>query len=296
LGLAIIGRAYRNEISPRQGFYRLRELNQAELQIFFDPDTIDEHPDFDTVKDQIMRIYPVGERAQGVKEVPLKEVDVPRFYGYYMAKVQDFYLKVLKIPPELFRFRELSEEERAFYNKIHWDMEILTESLGGFKEAGGIHYRTDHDLSGHQKGSKKKMEINVQGKKFVPHVLELSFGVDRNVLMLMDVAYTEEEERVVLKFPQTVAPYKVAVFPLVKKEGLERIAYEIYEELKKDFSTFFDEKGSIGKRYRRQDEIGTPFCVTVDYDTKEDNTVTVRKRDTMEQVRIHRENLLDTLG
>jgi glycyl-tRNA synthetase len=295
LGLAIIGRAYRNEISPRQGFYRLRELNQAELQIFFDPDTIGDHPDFDTVKDQIMRIYPVEERAQGVREVPLKDVEVPRFYGYYMAKVQDFYLKVLKIPPELFRFRELSEEERAFYNKIHWDMEIFTESLGGFKEAGGIHYRTDHDLSGHQRGSKKKMEINVQGKKFVPHVLELSFGVDRNVLMLMDVAYTEEEERVVLKFPQAVAPYTVAVFPLVKKEGLEYIAYEIYEELKKDVSAFFDEKGSIGKRYRRQDEIGTPFCVTVDYDTKEDNTVTVRNRDTMEQVRVHRENLLDTI-
>ena len=175
-------------------------------------------------------------------------------------------------------------------------MEILTESLGGFKEAGGIHYRTDHDLSGHQKGSKKNMEINVQGKKFVPHVLELSFGVDRNLLMLLDVAYTEEEERVVLKFPQTVAPYTVAVFPLVKKEGLEHIAYEIYEELKKDVSAFFDEKGSIGKRYRRQDEIGTPFCVTVDYDTKEDNTVTVRNRDTMEQVRVRREDLLDTIG
>jgi len=208
LGLAIIGRAYRNEISPRQGFYRLRELNQAELQIFFDPDNLDEHPCYDSVQDQVMRVYSVSDRDNGndeIQEIPLKEVDVPKFYGYYMARVQDFYLNLLKVPRSLFRFRELSEEERAFYNKIHWDMEIYTESLGGFKEAGGIHYRTDHDLSGHQKGSGKKMDVSIQGKKFVPHVLELSFGVDRNLLMLMDLAYTEEEERIVLKFPDVVA-------------------------------------------------------------------------------------------
>ncbi len=296
MGLAIVGRAYRNEISPRQGFYRLRELNQAELQIFFDPDNLDEHPFYNTVKDQVMRVYSVKDREKEViREIPLEEVDVPKFYGYYMAKVQEFYLDVLQVPPDFFRFRELSEEEKAFYNKIHWDMEIFTESLGGFKEAGGIHYRTDHDLSGHQKGSKKNMEINVQGKKFIPHVLELSFGVDRNLLMLMDLAYTEEEERTVLKFPPVVAPYTVAVFPLVKKGGLVEVSYEIYQELKKVADVFYDEKGSIGKRYRRQDEIGTPFCVTVDYDTLEDGTVTVRDRDTMEQKRVLREELADTI-
>ena len=298
LGLAIIGRAYRNEISPRQGFYRLRELNQAELQIFFDPDNLDEHPCYDSVQDQVMRVYSVSDRDHGndeIREIPLKEVDVPRFYGYYMARVQDFYLNVLKVPRSLFRFRELSEEERAFYNKIHWDMEIYTESLGGFKEAGGIHYRTDHDLSGHQKGSGKKMDVSIQGKKFVPHVLELSFGVDRNLLMLMDLAYTEEEERIVLKFPDVVAPYTVAVFPLVSKDGLVELSYKIYLDLKKEFDVFFDEKGSIGKRYRRQDEIGTPYCVTVDYDTLEDQTVTVRDRDTMEQTRVDQDKLADTL-
>lgn len=298
LGLAIIGRAYRNEISPRQGFYRLRELNQAELQIFFDPDNLDEHPCYDSVQDQVMRVYSVSDRDHGndeIREIPLKEVDVPRFYGYYMARVQDFYLNVLKVPRSLFRFRELSEEERAFYNKIHWDMEIYTESLGGFKEAGGIHYRTDHDLSGHQKGSGKKMDVSIQGKKFVPHVLELSFGVDRNLLMLMDLAYTEEEERIVLKFPDVVAPYTVAVFPLVSKDGLVELSYKIYLDLKKEFDVFFDEKGSIGKRYRRQDEIGTPYCVTVDYDTLEDRTVTVRDRDTMEQTRVDQDKLADTL-
>ncbi len=295
MGLAIIGRVYRNEISPRQGFYRLRELSQAELQIFFDPDTLDEHPCYDSVKDQIMRIYAVGDRDKEVREIPLEQVEAPRFYQYYMAKVQDFYVKVLKVPPHLFRFRELSEEERAFYNKIHWDMEIFTESLGGFKEAGGIHYRTDHDLSGHQKASGEKMEINVEGKKFVPHVLELSFGVDRNVLMLMDLAYTEEPERVVLKLPSVVAPYTVAVFPLVSKDGLVELSYDIYLNLKKDFDVFFDEKGSIGKRYRRQDEIGTPFCVTVDYQTLEDGTVTVRERDSMEQTRFQKEKVADTL-
>jgi glycyl-tRNA synthetase len=296
MGLAILGRAYRNEISPRQGFYRLRELNQAELQIFFDPDTLDEHPCYEAVNDQMMRIYTVKDREEGeIREIPLNKVDVPKFYGYHMAKVQDFYLKVLKVPREKFRFRELSEEERAFYNRIHWDMEISTDVLGGFKEAGGIHYRGHHDLSGHEKGSKKKMEVNIQGKKFVPHVLELSFGIDRNLLMLLDLAYTEEEERVVLKFPSVVAPYTVAVFPLVSKGGLPELAYEIYLELRKECDAFFDEKGSIGKRYRRQDEIGTPFCVTVDYDSLEDGTVTLRDRDTMDQVRVHRGDVVSAV-
>ncbi|MBU7031774.1 MAG: glycine--tRNA ligase [Theionarchaea archaeon] len=296
MGLAIIGRAYRNEISPRQGFYRLRELNQAELQIFFDPDSLDAHPDFSTVENQKLRILSIEDREKGEpREVPLKAMDVPKFYGYYMAKVQEFYLKVLKVPEHLFRFRELSEEERAFYNKIHWDMEIYTESLGGFKEAGGIHYRTDHDLSGHEKSSGTKMEVTVQGRKFIPHVLELSFGVDRNLLMLMDVAYTQEEERVVLKLPPVVAPYTVAVFPLVSKDGLVEISKEIFNDLKDTFNVFFDEKGSIGKRYRRQDEIGTPYCVTIDYDTLEDSTVTLRDRDTMDQERVHRDSLSSIL-
>ena len=296
MGLAIIGRAYRNEISPRQGFYRLRELNQAELQIFFDPDSLDAHPDFSTVENQKLRILSIEDREKNEsREVPLKAMDIPKFYGYYMAKVQEFYLKVLKVPEQLFRFRELSEEERAFYNKIHWDMEIYTESLGGFKEAGGIHYRTDHDLSGHEKSSGMKMEVTVQGRKFIPHVLELSFGVDRNLLMLLDVAYTQEEERVVLKLPPVVAPYTVAVFPLVSKDGLVEISKEIFNDLKDTFNVFFDEKGSIGKRYRRQDEIGTPFCVTIDYDTLEDSTVTLRDRDTMDQERIHRDSLSSTL-
>jgi glycyl-tRNA synthetase len=201
----------------------------------------------------------------------------------------------LKVPRSLFRFRELSEDERAFYNKIHWDMEIYTESLGGFKEAGGIHYRTDHDLSGHQKSSGTKMEITIQGKKFIPHVLELSFGVDRNLLMLMDVAYTQEKERIVLKLPPVVAPYIVAVFPLVSKDGLVEASKKIFNDLKDTFNVFFDEKGSIGKRYRRQDEIGTPFCVTIDYDTLEDSTVTLRDRDTMDQERVHADSLSRTL-
>jgi glycyl-tRNA synthetase len=292
MGLAIIGRAYRNEISPRQGFYRLRELNQAELQIFFDPDSLDTHPDFSTVENQKIRIFSIEDREKDEpREVPLKEVEVPKFYGYYMAQVQEFYLKVLKVPRSLFRFRELSEDERAFYNKIHWDMEIYTESLGGFKEAGGIHYRTDHDLSGHQKSSGTKMEITIQGKKFIPHVLELSFGVDRNLLMLMDVAYIQEKERIVLKLPPVVAPYIVAVFPLVSKDGLVEVSKKIFNDLKDTFNVFFDEKGSIGKRYRRQDEIGTPFCVTIDYDTLEDSTVTLRDRDTMDQERVHADSL-----
>ncbi len=295
LGLAMIGKAFRNEISPRQGFYRLRELHQAELQIFFDPANINEHEDFESVENKKLRMYSIEDRGKEIRKVKCGDLDLPKFYLYYMVKIQDFYLETLGLPRKMFRFRELDEKERAFYNKLHWDFELNLESLGGFKEMGGIHYRTDHDLSGHQKVSKENLMVNINGKKFIPHVLELSFGVDRNFWALLDLGY-EKEERTILKLPKNVAPYYCAVFPLMKKEELAKKAKEVYNLLLNEFSVMYDDTGSIGKRYRRQDEIGTPFCITIDYDTLEDDTVTLRERDSMEQERAKIEKLGELLN
>lgn len=296
MGLAIIGRAYRNEISPRQGFYRLREFNQAELQIFFDPDRLDEHSEFENIKDVSLRMFPLQNRASGeVDEVKASELHknygIPKFYVYHLVKIQEFYLDKMKFPRELFRFRELSEDERAFYNKIHWDVELYTESLNGYKEMGGLHYRTDYDLTGHQNASGEKLEVNIEGKKMMPHVLELSFGVDRNFWTLLDVFYTDEGDRKLISLPKEVAPFRAGIFPLQKKEELENIAKNIYENLSKWYDLFYDDSGSIGRRYRRQDEIGTPFGITVDFQTLEDNTVTIRERDSMEQKRVKIEEI-----
>ena len=297
LGLAIVGKAYRNEISPRNVLIRQREFTQAELQIFFDPDTIAEHPRFHEVENYHIRVFPAGNRESGkIEEMPAKEVvhklGMPKFYVYHMAKIQQFYLDKLKLPKEIFRFRQLTDEEKAFYNKYHWDIELDLESLGGFKEVAGLHYRTDHDLLGHQKVSGESQEVNIDGKKFIPHVLELSFGVDRNIYALFELSITEEnvegkEPRDVLKFPRLVSPQDAGIFPLVNKDGLPEKAREIQALLKEHgFMVFYDGSGSVGRRYRRIDEIGVAAGITIDYDSLEHNDVTLRDRDSMAQVRV----------
>ncbi|MFH0830161.1 MAG: glycine--tRNA ligase [Candidatus Aenigmatarchaeota archaeon] len=285
LGLAIVGRAYRNEISPRQLTSRQREFTQAELQIFFDPEKISDHPDWNSVKDYRLLAMHVG---GSVKELACEQLlkDVPKFYVYHMAMVQKFFLDVLKVPREKFRFRQLSDEEKAFYNKYHWDMEMDCSALGGFREVGGVHYRTDHDLAGHQKVSGKNQEVFFDGKRFIPHVLELSFGVDRIILCLLDVHNAKEGDRTFITLPHSISPFSVAVFPLLNKDGLPEKAMEVYRLLKKSVDCFYDDSGSIGKRYYRQDEIGTFACVTIDHDTLKDGSVTVRDRDTTKQVRV----------
>ncbi|MBI4017642.1 MAG: glycine--tRNA ligase [Candidatus Aenigmarchaeota archaeon] len=288
LGLALVGRAFRNEISPRQGVYRMREFTQAELQIFFDPSALDAHEDWDSVKIYRLRLLFAKDRKKTV-ELTCSDANqkhgIPKFYLYHMARVQQFYLDVLGVAPERFRFYELSDEERAFYNKFHWDVEIDVASFGGFAEVGGIHYRTDHDLSGHARVSKKPQEVFYNERRFTPHVLELSFGVDRNVYALLELSY-KEGERTVLALPHTIAPYDAAVFPLVNKEGMDTEALRVHNALSKKFRIFYDDGGSIGRRYARQDEIGTPFCITVDGQTMKDRTVTIRNRDTGKQERV----------
>jgi glycyl-tRNA synthetase len=299
MGLAIVGRAFRNEISPRQLTTRMREFNQAELQIFFDSEKVNEHERWDEAKDYKLIVLPVSERDKKSKiEMTCEELSkrIPKFYVYYMTKVQKFFLDVLKIPKDKFRFRELSDEEKAFYNKIHWDMEMDLESLGGFKEIGGVHYRADHDLLGHQKISKQSQEVFFENKKFVPHVLELSFGVDRMLYSFLDLFYSKEKDKVVLRFPAFITPITVSVFPLVNKDGLDKKAKEVYDELKTCLHAFYDDSGSIGRMYARADEAGIPFCITIDYDTMKDDTITLRERDTTKQIRVKIEDIQSVIS
>jgi glycyl-tRNA synthetase len=292
LGLGVVGKAFRNEISPRNVLIRQREFTQAELQIFFDPETIKEHPRFKEVSNYKLRLYPSRNRRSGkIVEIScsdaVKRLRLPRFYVYHMARVQQFYLDLLRLPRKRFRFKQLTDDEKAFYNRYHWDIELDLESLGGFSEMAGIHYRTDHDLKGHQKVSGENMEINVDGKRFIPHVLELSFGVDRNVYALFELAIKEEKDRIVMLFPRRVSPFDAGIFPLVNKDGLPEKTKEVESLLKEaGFSVFFDSGGSIGRRYRRIDEVGIAAGITIDHQSLKDDDVTLRDRDTMKQIRV----------
>jgi len=292
LGLAVIGRAYRNEISPRHFVLRQREFTQAELQIFFNPNLVNEHDNFSDIADYELRVFSSNKRQELAQMIKAKDMNLPKFYTYHMAKVQQFYLNLLKIPRDKFRFKELNEEEKAFYNKYHFDVEIYLDDYG-WLEIAGIHYRTDHDLHGHQEISKIKMEITDEnGQKYIPHVLELSFGVDRNVFSLLHFAYIDNQERgnIVLNLPFNIAPFKVAVFPLVNK--LDEKSKELYNTIRKqlisdiNFRLYYDRSGSIGRRYARADELGVRYCITVDFETFDDNSVTIRNIETTEQKRI----------
>jgi len=297
LGLAIIDKAYRNEISPRQMFFRLSEFSQAELQIFFDAEKINEHEKWKTVQKNKLRIkfHDKNEIAEISCEELNSKYKIPKFYLYYASKVQDFYLKILRIPKEKFRFRELGEGERAFYNKLHFDVEIFLDTLGGFKEIAGVHYRTDHDLKGHSQISGKNLEVFYDSKKILPHVLELSFGIDRNVWALLDLFYAIGKEGSMFAFPSVLSPVKAAVFPIIKGNKFERISDKVADELKKEWNIIYDKSGSIGRRYARNDEIGTPFCITVDGDSIKNKDVTIRNRDNGKQIRVKIADLKETL-
>lgn len=260
-GLAQQGKAFRNEISPRDFIFRSREFEQMEIEYFVDP----EH--WETSFDELLQSTHVFLERLGLKAEDIHELDVP-------------------------------EADRAHYSKKTIDIEY--DFPIGKEELMGIAYRTDFDLGNIQRVSGKNMEYTIKGTntKFVPHVIEPSFGVERALMAVLSNAYTEDEvngeKRIVMKLPEHLAPIKFAVSPLVRnKPELVAKAREVYEVLKKKYgAVMWDDNGNIGKRYRRQDEIGTPYCVVVDFDTIEtDGLVSVRDRDTTEQRRVAVEDL-----
>jgi glycyl-tRNA synthetase len=299
-GLAIIGRAYRNEISPRQGLYRMRELIQAELQIFFDQNKW--KPQSEELSDRMLNVVTYSDKKE--QRISAKELSasygIPDFYTYHMALIDRFYVDLIGVPQERFRFFEKGGGEKAFYNKVHMDLEVKVESWGGFREIGGLHYRGDYDLTSHSKGSGKDLSVLQDGNKIIPNVLELSFGVDRNIWTLIDLFYVNDGERTILKIPKALSPYHAAVFPLQKDERLQAMAESIRQDLARNFKIVSDSAGSIGRRYARMDDIGTPYCITIDFDSVDKssdsyNTVTIRDRNDKSQKRVTTSELHEIL-
>ncbi len=257
-GIAAMGRAYRNEITPGNFIFRTLEFDLMEFEYF------------------------------------IREEDWQKKFDYWLSEM-DKWIDLIGINKDKTRVREHTADELSHYSKRTVDIEYKTPF--GWKELYGLAYRTDFDLRMHQEASKVDLtymdpETN---EKFIPHVLEPTFGLSRTLLMLLLSAYDEEEVenakgnkelRVVLRFKPNIAPYKAAILPLMKKPELVKKADEVFDLIKNDFTLDFDQTGSIGKRYRRQDEIGTPYSITIDFDTLDDDTVTVRDRDSMKQDRI----------
>ena len=296
LGIAIVGKAYRNEIAPRQLLFRMRTFEQAELQIFFDPE---EFPlPFDRVAEEKLPVLRAARRLAGAEEVELVRAadlasagGLPEFYVYHLVHSFRFYRDVLRFPSERIRLFEKSDQERSFYNRIQFDVEVLLDSMGGFKEIGAVHYRGDYDLGRHGEGSGKDLSVTrTGGRTVLPHVLELTYGVDRSLWALADVHLGKDGDRTVWRLPTYLAPIPVGVFPLISKEH-GSFAAELSDDLAAaGIPNVFDEAGTIGKRYARMDEAGTPFCVTVDAATvaegPQHGTVTVRSRDSKAQERV----------
>ncbi|MCS7142312.1 MAG: glycine--tRNA ligase [Aigarchaeota archaeon] len=286
LALCQIGKSFRNEISPRQSILRQREFYQAEIEVFFNPKKADEFDKFEQYKDYALMLQPLNE-DKAVKVTPSEAVASGlisnRLIAYYLVLIQRFYER-LGINRESVRLRQLDSEERAFYARESWDLEVKT-SLG-WLELVACNNRGDYDLTRHMEVSGQDLSVVDDGERIVPHVFELSMGVDRSLYLLLEHLYLTDSKRTILRLPYHLAPIQVAVFPLVDKGELTKLAERIYNDLKVDFDSFYDSRESIGRRYRKMDELGTPFCVTVDHQSLEDGTVTVRDRDTMSQIRV----------
>jgi glycyl-tRNA synthetase len=286
--IAQVGKSFRNEISPRQSLLRLREFYQAEIEIFCNPEQLENIPKFEEIKNTNLTI--VEDAAVyniTVKEAFEKKIIPNKLIAYYLAILYQFYEKT-GLDMSKSRFRKLSDQEKAFYATVAFDLELQTSI--GWLELVACNYRSNYDLIQHSKISKEKMEIvdPFTNEKVLPHVFELSLGIDRSIYSILENSFSEDKKnnRIFLKLKPFLAPILIGILPLAKKPEIEQIAKQIHNSLKKDFDTFYDESGSIGRRYRRLEEIGVPFAITVDYDSLKDDTVTIRYRDTMEQKRI----------
>lgn len=254
-GIGQVGKSFRNEITTGQFIFRTLELEQAEIEYFFNPNKQDWQELLETWKQEMI----------------------------------SFVTTILGVKAENLRWRRHTDTERSFYSKDTYDLDYNFSF--GWKELWGVAYRTDYDLKQHMKFSGQSLEYRdpYTGEVFVPHVMEPALGIGRSLLMVLTDAYYKDEEknRIVLKLKPSLAPYKAAIFPLVKnKPEIVELAQGLFKSLSQKFSTTWDSRGNIGKRYLYQDEIGTPFCITVDYETLENQTVTIRDRDTTNQTRI----------
>jgi len=311
-GIAHTGIVFRNEISPRNFLFRVREYELMEFEYFSNPEKTNDCPDFDEIAEYELNILSQIEQDQNFEEdyrkisvgkAWEKRIFKNKWQAYWLTIFIRWFIEALGIRAEMLRLRQHMETELSHYALDTWDLEYKYPF--GWKELMGCANRTQFDLAQHQEFSKSKMEFMEQTEegiiRYIPYVVaEPSVGLGRILLTVIAEGYTEEvvkgRKRIVLKIHPRLAPYDVSVFPLQKGEKIFAKAREIFENLRTDgFIAYYDDSGSIGKRYRRHDEIGTPFCVTIDYETLEDEQVTIRNRDTMEQVRIPINNLGEEL-
>ena len=311
-GVFQIGKAYRNEISPRQFMLRMREFTQAEAQIFLFEEQKHSFEKFVDVKDLKLPLIASGSKKEDgdfetklynieegssltLQEAIDKKILKNKAYAWTLALAFNTF-RSMGIPENKIRFRQHNDDELAFYAEDAWDLEVKLSSFG-WTEMCGVHDRKNYDLTQHSKFSKTKLvAVRPDGKKEVPHVLEIAFGVDRPVFALLDLFYdnkSAEEGKTKLMVPYKMAPIQAVILPLVNK--LQEPAMKVFKQVQKEFIALYDKSGSVGKRYLRADSLGVPFCITIDFDGIEDETVTIRDRDSESQERVKIIDLNDRL-
>jgi len=284
VGFAQVGRSFRNEIAPRQGLIRLRELNQAEVEVFFNPKKTDMAKFGVKATERLTFLKTDGSTTEMAVGDAVKAGVVPNMLiGYYLAMIMELYTAA-GIEPTKIRFRMLSEQDRAFYSKAAYDVEVSTSV--GWVELVACNYRSDYDLGRHSKVSGTSFTVDDEGEKVLPHVFELSLGVDRSIYVILEASMKTDGDRKVLQVRPYLAPMKLGVFPLVNKDGLPELAEKVFRDASDVVDAYYDDSGSIGRRYARSDEVGTPYCATVDYDSLTSSSVTLRNRDTKAQERV----------
>lgn len=305
-GIAQIGKCFRNEISPRNFVFRVREFTLMDLEFFVHPKMKDDVPASKWNRVKSTKAVFLTAKAQGNKNPKMvsmtfesawkKKMFNSKWHAYWLAKIWKF-LEMIGADPKRLRLRQQLADEKAHYSADTWDCEA--EYSFGWKEVIGCADRGDYDLRRHMEHSGNDMYYfdEANHEKVLPHVIEPSPGIDRIIYLALEHGYRKEKEREVFSIVPEIAPIKAAVFPLIKKQGMPNIANRIFQELgKSGIATFYDEAGSIGRRYRRMDEIGTPFCVTIDGQTLKDKTVTLRYRDSMKQQRMKIDKLVEFLN
>ncbi|NMA44375.1 MAG: glycine--tRNA ligase [Candidatus Diapherotrites archaeon] len=299
-----IGKAFRNEISPRQHLLRQREFTQAESQMFLSKEMKTNFEWFSDVQNDELPLW-TEEMQKSKKKWEMISLTKALDKKFLKNKAYAWNLwlsfqiiTALGIPVEKIRFRQHHSDEKAFYSDDTWDLEVELNSFG-WVEMVGVSDRTNYDLSQHSKYSKQELTVRTEnGGVFTPDVIEIAFGVDRPFYAILDLAFFRREvdaQRTVLSLPNHIAPIQIGVFPLLKKDGLPEKAKEVLEVLD-DFKCYYDESGSIGKRYSRLDAIGVPFCITIDHDSLKDNSVTIRERDSLKQIRVKINELKNTIN